>query len=100
MNAHIDGTKLRLKRDITSYCKPKHVYGTKGDEVILVTTFDHVCIVQDEKGERFSVAIDDLSGFLVEKKLEAAITKEIIHKAPARQLRRPKPAPQNTNTLF
>ena len=98
----MDGTKLLLKHDIISSSKG-NIYGYQGEQVILVTTFDHVWIVQNESGQRFSVTMDQVTGLPVEKKeaAPAAVAtdnKTITHRAPA--AKKKTAAPINQNTLF
>jgi hypothetical protein len=62
----IEGKKYNLLEEVRSNFK-NEVYGKKGDEVTLLSVYDHVAIVKDLKGIRFSVKISKLSIQEVEK---------------------------------
>lgn len=103
MEAHeVDDTKLRLKKTIYSSFNAGYVYGRKGDEVKLINRSDNVCIVEDEKGNKFPILLEDLTGLIIEKTEAApddtaAPNKTITHRAP---VSKKKAAPINQTTLF
>ncbi len=49
---------MTLTEDIHSYCRPKIIYGKKGEKV--KSEVFGVCIVEDKNGQRFSVRIEKL----------------------------------------
>lgn len=55
-----------LTQDITSHLRGT-IYGLKGETVTVVAKYEHVLIVQHEKGHRFSVREDLVSESFVRK---------------------------------
>lgn len=56
---------MKLICDIRCGCDTKRIYGHMGDEVKVIVDHGHVCIVEDEDGNRFPV----LTEFLTTEKI-------------------------------
>ncbi len=52
--------EAKLKCDIASSMKKDKIYGKKGEPVTVISDRSSVWIVENKKGERFPVSVNDL----------------------------------------
>lgn len=88
---------MKLKQDVFSSCNTKKQYGEQGEVVGVISYHGSVAIVENLRGQRFSVKAELLSGTVAEKVPELIIEKP---KQSTKTVKANKPAPIIQPSLF
>lgn len=93
---------MKLKNDIRSVVNPNKIYGSKGDEVKLLSDHGNVLIVEYECGKRISVKTTEVTEDHVEIKTEVITVPDatVQNKINREPVSKKKAVPLNQKTLF
>ncbi len=87
---------MKLKCDVYSLVGKGKIYGYSGDEVKIISDKGNVLVVEDSKGNRFPVSIDEVTTSEVQSKEKPFTeTKPITHHGAAKARQKRVAAPLN-----